>query len=209
MGSIEKLVQPSDYSGGFCYLCIKLGRISRCGSLRKLEPPGNRGVPKHLNRPAQDAKLCIRTMYYSSLEGNTLIITNSINLRYTINYGGPTEYLIEKGVLAAAQSILDGRDSDELMNPFDLSMIIIGINDKTGIFGTRPCCDKHNYRIWLGEQIHQKRRENAVDESEMAEAVGISTKTLKKIEEGRYAADIDLLQRIAEVLHCNLALLAK
>ena len=171
--------------------------------------PRATGVYQKLNSPAQDVKLCIRHMYYSSLEGNTLIITNSINLRYTITYGGPAEYLKEKGVLEAAQEILAERDSDELMNPFDLSMILIGINDKTGIFGMKPYCNKHNYRIWLGEQIRKKRRENGIDESEMAEAVEISTKTLKKIEEGRYAADVDLLQKIAEVLHCNLALMQK
>lgn len=148
-------------------------------------------------------------MYYTSLEGSTLIITNSINLHYSITFGCKPDYLEQKGILAIAQSILDKRDSSELLDYFELSMIMLEIQDTIGIFGIKTTCDKHNHRIWLGEQIHQKRQENGVDESEMAEAVGISTKTLKKIEEGRYAADVDLLQKIAEVLHCNLALVVK
>lgn len=164
---------------------------------------------QNLNRPAQDANHCIKTMYYLSSEGGALIITNTIGLRYSISFRNQEGYLEENGITSAAKSILAKRDSSELMSYFDLSVIIQEIQEQTGVFGTKPFCDPHNHRIWLGDKIRQRRKEMGVDESEIAEWLEISTKTMRKIEEGRYAADIDLLQRIAEALHCNLGLIAK
>lgn len=60
--------------------------------------------------------------------------------------------------------------------------------------------DKYKVRINFGERIKQLRESKKLDVKTVAERAGIQASNLTRIEQGRYAANIDLLTNIAAAM---------
>lgn len=60
--------------------------------------------------------------------------------------------------------------------------------------------DKYKVRVNFGERIKQLRESKGLDVKTVAERAGIQASNLMRIEQGRYAANIDLLTNIAAAM---------
>lgn len=62
----------------------------------------------------------------------------------------------------------------------------------------------------IGQQIKYWRKKRGFTQSQLAEALGLSGKgTIYDIESGRRAPGSDTLQRISEILNCDLVMVDK
>lgn len=55
----------------------------------------------------------------------------------------------------------------------------------------------------LGENIRKKRLEYDIEQQELAKRVGINKTQLCNIERGRRRPSVDVLDKIADILHCS------
>lgn len=55
----------------------------------------------------------------------------------------------------------------------------------------------------LGENIRKKRLEYDIEQQELAKRVGINKTQLCNIERGRRKPTVDVLDKIADILHCS------
>lgn len=55
----------------------------------------------------------------------------------------------------------------------------------------------------LGKNIRKKRLEYDIEQQELAKRVGINKTLLCNIEKGRRRPSVDVLNKIADILHCS------
>lgn len=64
-----------------------------------------------------------------------------------------------------------------------------------------------NIRQKIGKQVHALRMRKGWSEEELAEKSGLRAGNIYSIEAGRYAVNVDVLQRLAEALDAELGLM--
>ncbi len=55
----------------------------------------------------------------------------------------------------------------------------------------------------IGENIRRKRLEYDIEQQELAKRVGINSTQLCNIERGRRRPSVDVINKIADILHCS------
>ena len=66
-----------------------------------------------------------------------------------------------------------------------------------------------DHRLRIGQELFEARTDCGYSIEYVAEQIGIKPITIQHVEEGTFAADIDLLSRIADFYDCELALCDK
>lgn len=66
-----------------------------------------------------------------------------------------------------------------------------------------------DHRLRIGQELMEVRMESGYTIEEVAEQIGIKPVTLRNVEQGKFAADIDLLSKIADFYDCEYALCDK
>lgn len=65
--------------------------------------------------------------------------------------------------------------------------------------------EKHDYeaRKRIGKRIYDLRMQKGMTQVQLSEATGVHQPNIARIEAGRYAANLDTLERIAKALGCS------
>ena len=71
--------------------------------------------------------------------------------------------------------------------------------------------EKHDYeaRQRIGKRITELRTQRGMTQVQLSEQTGIHQPNIVRIEAGRYAANLDTLERIAKALGCTVDIVTK
>ena len=67
----------------------------------------------------------------------------------------------------------------------------------------------YDKRKAMGESIRAMRTANGSEQEQLAQIAGITTANVRSVEAGKYAVDIDVLNKIAEALGAELLMVEK
>lgn len=64
-------------------------------------------------------------------------------------------------------------------------------------------------RLRVGQRIAESRKEHAMTQQQLADAVGISREHIARIEAGKYSVGLDILVKVAKALDMELEFVTK
>jgi transcriptional regulator with XRE-family HTH domain len=64
--------------------------------------------------------------------------------------------------------------------------------------------ETNNIRIRIGQRIAELRKKKGMTQAQLAEACGMKSPNIARIETGRYSTGLDILSKIADALDCTI-----
>lgn len=141
-------------------------------------------------------------MYQISFEGiSTLRIDGPYGQLWSFRYSTADE-ISKTSIIESTREAFERREG--FISQFELTLIMLEISDETGLMLSWARSDKNNYRRYIGGRLRERRIKACISNKDAAEFLEISERTLAKIEEGRYSADLELIQHFAQCVGSRL-----
>lgn len=145
--------------------------------------------------------------YFVFSRDSLLLIEDEIGLKYQLHCDADEQTIWNKSAVFVARELLSyyGKYSFlPYLTLFHLNEIADILAEETGLCFYNPEVGKDNLRRYLGHLIKESRIRKNVSVEDLATSCGITSKTIDKIETGRYSADLEQIQLLLNALNLNI-----